>query len=434
MKICVVGASLEMERLCRAALQSFATPDVELIVSPGHRERPEADAYVWDCGIQPSPSQLSAEIIERSLFVVDPDRLESFRALLGTTPARIVLKPLQPKGLQSFLQHALRPEKREDRSIRREPVPDSTPHANSAGEGEDLFQCLLQANERLRENDQRQAELIAEVSRSFSAPLKILAGYCGLLLDQRPGSLNPEQIELLSRMQGTIRKAQRRADAISELAQPLKSDSDLTAGNLEAALSQAVLEIAPLAEKKDLRITMKLDSPEQPLMFDPVRIQHVFISVLDHACQVPAKSRTIQVIGYSVFWTGASPRASQPVSRLKKGGISSGSSYGYRIDVRDFSSAIGSQPSRMDAPNPAESSGEDVAMALCRTIMRAHQGRIWKELYREATQFSLVFPYRQANDPPGSDDMLDPKYANTNHPKPGSAPAKRSGTAHYGTL
>src|SRR5579862_4329251 len=161
MKICVVGASLEMERLCRAALQSFATPDVELIVSPGHRERPEADAYVWDCGIQPSPSQLSAEIIERSLFVVDPDRLESFRALLGTTPARIVLKPLQPKGLQSFLQHALRPEKREDRSIRREPVPDSTPHANSAGEGEDLFQCLLQANERLRENDQRQAELIA---------------------------------------------------------------------------------------------------------------------------------------------------------------------------------------------------------------------------------------------------------------------------------
>lgn len=400
MKICVVGANPETEGVCRAVLQHSASGDWELIYSGTQEEPLEADAYIWDCGEQNFPSQITPETAKRSLFVVEANGLELLRNALGAACASIVLKPVRPEALRPFLDHSLRHGKPKDAA---ESSPISTPFAGSDGVF-DLFQCLLHTKLKLQESDRRQACLITDVLRDIRTPLSLLSGYCGILMDQQFGALHPDHMELLSKLQHGVGQVLRRTETIRELTQPMKSDPDLPARDVEATMSQAILEVTPLAERKDVRIAVQLEPPQQGLRFDPARINHVLVSVLEKACKVTPKGLTVEVSGYPVFWNGHAPRTSQPMSRLKKGGLPGSISFGYRIDIRAAGAAVvsGRTDSVVDDDaldsDDADRPAEGLAMAICRMVVSAHRGSIWAETSAEATQFSLVLPDVKTDD------------------------------------
>src|SRR5215467_4751968 len=108
MKVCVIGNGKHLEDHCRAALENLSPGSWEVFSSPAQPLPPAADVYVWDFEPESFYSRLSPEVVNRALFAVEPDDIEVFRKLIGTTRASILLKPVRPASIQPFLEHAAR--------------------------------------------------------------------------------------------------------------------------------------------------------------------------------------------------------------------------------------------------------------------------------------------------------------------------------------
>src|SRR5258708_36342625 len=103
----------------------------------------------------------------------------------------------------------------------------------------DLLDCLLHTNLKLQEYDQFRTNFLARAVHDFRTPLTSLCGYCGLLVDQRLGPLNKSQVDLLSRMQHSITRLSRLADAMFDLSvgRDVERGPDLQNGDVEASIN-----------------------------------------------------------------------------------------------------------------------------------------------------------------------------------------------------
>src|SRR5229473_4027838 len=334
MKIGLVGLEWEFEDDYRALLQELIPNNFEFIACAPDAEPLEADVYIWDCHPEMFSWNLTPEIVKRSLFVIEPKLLDRFRQQLGTMHANILLKPVRQAALRPFLEHA----------VRQYNPGALEPSLTSGGRGEinDLLDCLLHTNLKLQEYDQFRTNFLARAVHDFRTPLTSLCGYCGLLVDQRLGSLNKSQTDLLLRMQHSITRLSRLADAMFELSveRNVKREPDLQTGDVEAAINQAIHEVMPRADEKKIRITVRVDPPRQPLVFDSAKIEQVLINLLENACKFTPKKGVIHVSGYPLFWDRRSVHPTVASTSNGDGVRSILTPNAYRIDVRDSGSGI----------------------------------------------------------------------------------------------
>src|SRR5579862_277196 len=189
MKCCVVSTESELLDQCRRIIEETVPQEWELVWSARSSEAPSADVYIWDFSCDPFIPVGRPEMVTRALFAVEPGQLDQFRQALGTLRASIVLKPVQPAALRPFLEHAFR---------QRQTLPNEQGRASSSAsrqsERDDLLDSVLHANLKLQEYDQSRTNFLARAVHDFRAPLTALDGYCGLLVEQRVGSLSPDQL------------------------------------------------------------------------------------------------------------------------------------------------------------------------------------------------------------------------------------------------
>lgn len=390
MRICIVGMDPDLEKQCGEILKGLQSGGWELISFPYQESPPKADFYVWHFVPGFFPAGVTAEMMSRVLFVVDPKNLDQFHNVLGSRRASILLKPILPAALEPFLQHAIGKSGLSTGSNGRE---------SRDGYAEDLLQCLLHANLKLQQYDQYRTNFLARAVHDFRAPLTALSGYCGLLTDQRLGTLDHRQIELLSRMQHSVTRLTRLADEMFELSlgHCTKREPDIQAADVEAVISHSIHEITPHADGKQVRIAVQMSPPAQPLMFDAARIEQVLINLLENACKFTSKGGTIEIFGYSVYWNNSlHPRAAGfNGNRSPK----SSTSNAYRIDIRD--SGCGIPPEHIESifeeytsyGGGTDRSGGGLGLAICRMIVNAHRGCIWAESRSAGAQFSILLPF-----------------------------------------
>lgn len=144
---------------------------------------------------------------------------------------------------------------------------------------------LAVAKERAESADRLKSAFLATMSHELRTPLNSIIGFTGILLQELPGKLNPEQAKQLGMVQGS-------ALHLLALINDVLDISKIEAGQLVAALApfdvrQVVEKVAQaaraLAEKKGLALRVEIDPAVGELHSDRRRVEQIMINLMNNA-------------------------------------------------------------------------------------------------------------------------------------------------------
>ncbi|HLJ48641.1 MAG TPA: HAMP domain-containing sensor histidine kinase [Bryobacteraceae bacterium] len=227
--------------------------------------------------------------------------------------------------------------------------------------------------------DQDCFNVLARELHDFRAPLTAFNGYCALLCQEQLGPLNAVQSEVLRRMQKVAQRLSQMAAAMYDTCAGKDREHRLRRRpvDVKGVVEQAVYQIAPMVDDKQLSLSINLDLPAWMPEWDENQIEQVLINLLENACKFCPRGGAVEVRGYPV--EGAC----------------------YRIDVRDSGPGVAPEvvPFVFDEyfshPGSDERGGTGLGLAICQSIVRAHGGRIWVESLDDGSVFSLELPLRE---------------------------------------
>jgi len=352
----------------------------------------DSDIYIWDfeTGLE-LPASLAHSEASRHLFLVRRQDLPAFRSISAQRPGvGILLKPVAWPVLEAFLENAAKPMDR-DGSLK-------------AGQDE-ILQSLIQANLQLQEYDQDRTNFLARAVHDFRAPLTAFSGYCGLLLGEQLGPLEPEQKEVLMRMEHSAKRLSRMASGMFQLSvgRLVESKLHLQAGDLRECVEQAVHEVLPLTNQKGIEVLLDWVAPPASLHFESSQMEQVFVNLLENACKFTPKFGVIEISGYPWRCDHRSHENPMVSCSLAQGFASVNA---FRIDVRDSGPGVpapylkGIFEEYATYSGGCDRAGGGLGLAICKSIIGRHQGRIWAENAPEGTVFALSLPM-DSNGPQG---------------------------------
>lgn len=392
MRVRLVSKDLSLYQVCREALLAHPERQWDFgkisVWEPGL----SADLWIWDCDSAeefPSESWLREEQV---IFVVDRTKLALSRELLPIEPARILLKPVRPQLMQTFLQQILAP------AI----LPPVHQVAGRIRSDRDmLLQHLLEANLTLQEYDQDRAGFLARMAHDLRAPIVAIAGYCGLLLDRRLGPLNTEQLKALDRMQHSAKRMTRLSNAMLQISmgRELSVEPMMKFGDLGARIKEAVGEVTPVAESKRLKIQVDVTPSPESLLFEPWQIEQVLVNLLDNSCRLTPRGGNISIKAYPVFWERRSRGITEAHQEGERRSTSVQKPNAYRVEVRDSGPGLGDRRQsqvfdelRSDSPYDG-SPRAGLGLSICHQIISAHKGQIVAEPNENGATFAFVLPF-----------------------------------------
>jgi len=377
----------------------------KLIRSKPGEPVPQADVYVWDYAPgTPSAPPVSANDPAQHLVLVDSKHLDEIGALPES--ACILLKPVSAFTLRAFLEMAwktwqFRQQAREAATLRLD--------------RDALLQYVLEVNLKLQEYDQERSNFLARAIHDFRAPLTALHGYCGLLAEGKLGAVNSGQRELLERMRYSTSRLTRLAGGTLELLTEgrVTRTPNRTEGDIEEALDQALQDVYPFLQDKQIEIDVQIEPAAGSLLFETELIQQVLMNLLENSTKFTPRDGRITVRGYPVeHGTSASAHASGPGAQAPDSD-SQAPYFDFQAPFSDFQERIG-EGYRMDIMDsgpgvPAhlaekifeqyasyrgtgDRSGGGLGLAICRAIVVAHGGAIWATPSRDGGCFSFVLP------------------------------------------
>jgi signal transduction histidine kinase len=347
----------------------------------------EADLYLWDLD---TCIEVPIAIAERGreqqlLLIVSQSKLPEIpeNLLLRTCT---LLKPISPFTLRAFIDLAVKKSELRERTSQVDRLR-SERHA--------LIQYILAANLRLQEYDQQRTQFLSRALHDFRAPLIALYGYCGLLADGQLGPVSRKQQELLRRMQASTKRLSRQADGMFELSVfgQVTRRPQMVNGHIEETIAQAVHDVLPLAQEKDLKLRVQAEASERRFLFEPEQIQQVLINLLENSCKFSYASTSIEVRGYNVRWNFVS---NCPIP----GHVGTADmANAYRIDIEDCGPGI--RPDLLSSifeeytsyGEGTERSGGGLGLAISKMIVSTHQGCIWAGNSPRGAVFSFVLPF-----------------------------------------
>jgi PAS domain S-box-containing protein len=135
---------------------------------------------------------------------------------------------------------------------------DITDRRKTEAERERLLLELADQNERLRELDRLKDEFVALVSHELRTPLTSIRGYLELVLEEEAGALTDEQRQFLGVVE---RNAHRLLALVGDLlflaqVEAGKLSLEIGAVDLSATAAESVETARPLAEEKDITLTL----------------------------------------------------------------------------------------------------------------------------------------------------------------------------------
>ena len=380
MRAVIVSSDLAVANSCRKLLSEFPNVKQINVVNPGG-EVPPSELYIWDLTPGLSIPDISESKGNRlDLVVVARKDSGNLLEALPKHPVAVLLKPLQQDVLKAYLAKAL------------SQFGDPTEKLKS--DRDSLLDFVLHANLKIQEFDQDRNNFIARAMHDFRAPLTALHGYCGLLLDRQVGQLSPDQLDLLRRMQRSIKRISNLTRSMLELSlrRTTERQPNFAVGNIEACIHQALHEICPMAESKGIVLTAEIAPPPQPLKFDADNIEQVLTNLLENAVKFTRRNGAIQVRAMPVVWNENDHEA----SLIQQNGA--GSPNAYHIAVQDTGPGI---PAHLRAhvfeeftsySNGSDRSGGGLGLAICKMLTEAHHGRIWAESDSDGCTLSVLLP------------------------------------------
>jgi two-component system phosphate regulon sensor histidine kinase PhoR len=213
-----------------------------------------------------------------------------------------------------------------------------------------------------------------------------------MLIRQSVGPLDPDQIDLLQRMQHSIGRLSKMSRAMFELSVHHNTDRKpkLIRTNIDNCIQNALHQITPLAQDKGIDVTVDLDPPDTRLHLDSAAIEQVLGNLLENACKFTPRGGSIELVGRLATWNPNSGQSSDQ-----------GAIQVYKLELRD--TGMGILAEHLDSvfeeftsyAGARDRSGGGLGLAICKMLVSAHNGAIWAESDKRGTTITFVLPLHQ---------------------------------------
>lgn len=235
---------------------------------------------------------------------------------------------------------------------------------------------LQQTIEEERRAERTKSELITNVSHDLRTPLTLIMGYLRLLKDKNFES--PEQAEQY--LQISYGKSEKLKQLIEDLFEYTKlSNHDvplrLETVSLNELLDQLTEELVSAAENERLYLSRSLPADKVYVRMDPDKMIRVFENLLTNAIKYSLKPGEVRVRLLRAerrALVGVTNR-SEPLSPEQL----------ERLFDRFY---------RVDSSRSSESGGSGLGLAIAKSIVEAHDGRIWAESDQGEIRFWVELP------------------------------------------
>ena len=240
----------------------------------------------------------------------------------------------------------------------------------------------------LRAEFERRTVGLASVAHELKTPLAILNGYADLLLGEKLGALNPAQKDVIAEMQSTRMRLQ-------HFIEDFLNYSAIATGNLKLRikpnhLNDCLDDICsvwlPRFQEK-LVAFYKLDAaviPEFP--FDYFKVQHIVSNLLHNALKFTPAKGTVWLAAERYRWERRNKEQHCTTERRIQGNAQGNAApNSVRVTVSDTGPGIGPEFHQeifedfSRAAGDGRSQGTGLGLAVARSLVHAHGGKIWVE-------------------------------------------------------
>jgi len=154
-----------------------------------------------------------------------------------------------------------------------------------ASENAKLFEELREAKERAESSDRAKSDFLANMSHELRTPLNAIIGFSEMLVDEKPGPLNPDQKEFLNDI---LKSAQHLLDVINDvldLAKVATGKLELNAQSfsLKEAIAETCGIVKPMAAERNVVINVDAPVDNDIVTLDPLRFKQVLYNLLSNA-------------------------------------------------------------------------------------------------------------------------------------------------------
>ena len=381
MKVVLVSKDKALYELCCSVLEELEIPGL-VLESPAAEHQP-ADLRIWDLSptARPAASDSNRGVLG-DIYVVSRKALPEIQKSVPPDAFGLLLKPVKAPALRAFFSAALSWWEASNRKD----------DAENARDGRsDLLQALLEANLRLQESDQDRTNFLARALHDLRTPLTALQGYSDMLIQQKAGPLQPDQIDLLHRMQHGISRLAKMSKAMFDLSVHHNTEAkpNLVRANIDVSVQNAVNLILPIADDKGIGITVDMEPPDTHLFLDTGAIEQVLVNLLENACKFTPRGGSVEIRGRVSY-------SEAPGERMEGRMVPV-----YRVDIQD--TGMGIQPEHIGSifeeytsySGARDRSGGGLGLAICKMLIGAHGGSIWADSNPGGTKMSFTLPVRQ---------------------------------------
>jgi PAS domain S-box-containing protein len=239
-------------------------------------------------------------------------------------------------------------------------VQDITDRKRVEQEREDFTRELEVQNERLLELDRLKDEFVALVSHELRTPLTSIHGYLELVIDGEAGAVTDEQREFLAIVQRNANRLLALVGDLLFLAQieAGKLSLEVDAVDLSALAAESVETARPLAEEKDITLTLAT-SPLPRLAGDRARLAQLLDNLVSNAVKFTPQGGRVDV--------RASSSRGNAILEVRDTGMGIPAEEQEHVFERFF---------RTSRATEQAIQGTGLGLAISRAIVHAHGGQI----------------------------------------------------------
>jgi signal transduction histidine kinase len=391
-KVSLVSKDRKLYKFCQEILPGLSGGH-SLLDRRDHYEAQsfESDVFIWD--FQPGmeiPVRIVGNNLRKHIFVVHSRDMIEFREKVPFDAASLLLKPVSPSALSAFIGQAIPCD-----------LPDATDHVGLLrADRDEMLHRLIQSNLKLQEYDHERTNFLSRAVHDFRAPLTAITGYCGLMLEEQLGTLSEDQKEVLERMQHSVKRLSRMANAMFQLSigRQIEVRPNLQKNDIRECIDQALHEMLPFTNEKNITVSVDVTVPPDELYFEMSQLEQVIINLLDNASKFTPKGGFIRIKGYPFFWDRRSNGSNVWRDLDRRLGNREEPNV-FRIDIQDSGPGIpvpdlnGIFEEYTSYSGSQDRSGGGLGLAICKLIMTQHQGGIWAgNLIPRGAVFSFVVP------------------------------------------
>jgi signal transduction histidine kinase len=228
---------------------------------------------------------------------------------------------------------------------------------------------------------------VATVSHKLQTPLTSIKGYIELLLHGAAGTVPPQQYRLLDIVHSDTEQMISLVNnliVVSEMAQE-EIEIDPWPVDMRNVITEAVEAIGSRAAERQLDLQVNLPRDLKPAKGDPEQLRQIMDNLLDNSVRYtpPGGSITVWAAEAHLAEETASPRHYLVIG-VRDTGVGIPPEEHDRIFEKFY---------RVDSPLLVEASGTGMGLAIVKSLVEAHGGRIWVESDSEAgSTFSFTIP------------------------------------------